>query len=68
MPVYNARTTVESSINSVLKQSYEDWELVVIDDCSQDDSLEVVRNIALRQPRIRLFSNSRNKGVSYSRN
>ena len=68
MPVYNAKATVAASISSVLRQSFEYWELIIIDDCSQDGSRKIVKSIARGQPRIRLFSNKSNKGTAYSRN
>lgn len=42
MPSYNSSKTIISSIQSVLAQKYEDWELLITDDCSSDDTLEII--------------------------
>lgn len=68
MPVYKARDFVEEAIRSVMAQSVTDWELLVIDDCSPDDSSEVVRALAETDGRIRLICNERNMGVARTRN
>lgn len=58
MPVYNCAGTVAESIASILNQSFQDWELVIYDDGSRDDTVEVVRKF--RDPRIRLIVGSEN--------
>lgn len=55
MPVYNAEKYVESAIISVIAQTYSNWELLVIDDCSIDDSLSVIKKYVEQDERIRLF-------------
>lgn len=67
VPVYNAEQTIEKCINSILVQSVEDFELILIDDGSADSSLLICQNYASRDSRIILFSQS-NKGVSSARN
>lgn len=67
MAAYNSERTIREAINSVLQQTYENWELIVIDDCSQDGTCFIVQEIANKNPRVRLVKNSVNKGVSYSR-
>ncbi len=66
MPAFNAERVIESTIGSVLTQSYEDWELLVIDDCSTDGTRDAVLNIG--DPRIKLLRNERNSGAALSRN
>ncbi len=61
MPVYNCRTTVAEAIASILNQSLEDWELVVFDDGSLDDTSNVVRRFV--DPRIRLIDGKTNRGL-----
>lgn len=66
MPVYNAEKYVEATIQNILKQSFSDFELIVIDDCGGDKSIEIVKKI--NDQRIKIISNSENKGIAYSRN
>jgi len=61
MPVYNCRTTVAEAIASILNQTLEDWELVVIDDGSRDGTPDVVRRFIDR--RIRLVEGETNRGL-----
>ena len=65
MAAYNAEKTISVAINSVLKQTYPNWELLVINDCSKDGTAEMVN--AFSDPRIRLLKNENNFGVSISR-
>lgn len=68
MPVYNSEKTIRYSIASVYAQSFKEWELIVINDCSNDKSCQVIKDMEATQSRIRLLSNESNKGVAYSRN
>ena len=63
---YNGRRYVGQAIESVLAQTYSDWEMIIVDDASTDDSPELIR--AYRDPRIRLVENARNGQVSYAHN
>ena len=65
MPVYNAGPFVGAAIESVLNQSHSNWELLIVNDGSTDQSDQVIRSYS--DGRIRLFSQS-NKGVSSARN
>ena len=65
MAAYNAEKTVEDAIKSVLEQTYVDWELLVINDCSKDHTAEAV--VSFTDPRIHLVNNEKNRGVSVSR-
>ena len=67
VPVYNAEQTIERCINSILKQTVEDFELILIDDGSADSSFSICQDSAQQDSRIILFSQS-NKGVSSARN
>ena len=64
MPAYNAEKTIKASIDSVRAQTYEDWELIIIDDASKDKTAESIPS----DPRIKIFKNDKNMGVSNSRN
>ncbi len=68
MPAYNAEKYIGSAIQSVLGQTWTDLELIVVDDCSQDATAEIVRRLAEEDERITLLQNARNYGVSASRN
>jgi hypothetical protein len=70
MPLYNGSSTVERAIRSVLSQNREDWELLVVDDCSTDDSRDVVKALVAAEGhnRIRLVLQERNGGPSAARN
>lgn len=67
MAAYNAERTIEQAIGSVLKQSYPNFELLVVNDGSRDNTAALVENFAARDRRVRLISNERNSGVSYTR-
>ena len=66
MPTYNVGPWVEEAVRSVLRQSYRDFELLVVDDASTDETLEVVRGID--DPRIRVASFPNNVGLSENLN
>lgn len=68
MPAYNSEKYIENSIRSVLKQSYRNFELIIIDDCSSDHTLDIVSNFAEQDERIKFFSNPINLGVAKTRN
>ena len=68
MPAYNAVTYIEEAVRSVMAQTYTDWELLVIDDGSADDTCGVVERLAAEDGRIRLLRNERNCGVAITRN
>ncbi len=67
MPVYNGSPFLERSINSVIKQSYTDWELILIDDNSKDNSIEIIDKF-LEHKKIKLFRNQINMGIAATRN
>jgi teichuronic acid biosynthesis glycosyltransferase TuaG len=67
MPAYNSVKYIEESINSVLRQSYTDWELIVVNDGSTDNTEEIVQKFIEIDNRIKLF-NKQNGGIASSRN
>ena len=67
IPAYNAAKYLPQVIQSVLNQSYKDWELLIIDDGSTDDTKEVVNGFCEADPRVKLISKE-NGGVSVARN
>ena len=68
MPAYNSGKTISESVNSIIAQTYEDWELIVIDDGSADETPEIISSFAKQDKRIRFLQNDKNSGVSYTRN
>lgn len=68
MPAYNASKTIHEAIESVIGQTYSDWELIVINDCSKDDTLDILKTYAKDDARIKIINNDVNSGVSISRN
>ncbi len=68
MPTYNAETFISESIHSVLSQTYTDWELLVIDDCSTDHTAAIVHEFIISHPNIRYHKNTNNLGAGGSRN
>ena len=66
MPVYDCVLYLEQSINSILKQTFEDFELIIIEDCSSDGTVDVLRKFV--DPRIKIINNQSNEGVSKSTN
>ena len=68
MPTYNCGLFIEESIRSVQSQTYQNWELIIVDDCSDDDTIKRVQGIRLNDCRIRLFRNKVNSGAAVSRN
>lgn len=67
MPSYNTSEYIGESIKSVQAQTYMDWELIIIDDCSTDKTMEVVERFR-EDSRILFFQNSKNIGAALSRN
>ena len=67
MAAYNAEKTIEQAINSVLSQTYPDFELLVVNDCSTDKTAMLAEAIVKKDDWVRLISNEKNSGVSYTR-
>ena len=67
MPSYNTGRFIAESIKSVLAQTYPDWELIIVDDCSTDNTDEVVQPF-LPDERIKYFKNEKNSGAALTRN
>lgn len=66
MPSYNTGAQIADTIRSVQAQTYQNWELIIVDDCSSDDTDAVVA--AFEDPRIRYLKNEKNSGAAVSRN
>lgn len=68
MPTYNSAKHVAKSIDSILNQTYKNWELVITDDCSTDNTISILNNFSIKEKRIKVFKLKENKGAGYSRN
>ena len=68
VPIYNSEKSICRCLDSILSQSFTDFELLLVDDCSTDKSGSICNEYARRDSRIIVYHNSINKGVSYSRN
>ena len=68
MPSGNCEKFLEETINSVINQTYHNWELLIVDDCSTDNSIEIIKSFIDKDDRIKLFENEKNSGAAASRN
>ena len=68
IPVFNCEKYLDICITSVLMQSYQDYEIICIDDKSTDDSLTILKKYAKNDNRIKILTNDVNKGPGYCRN
>ncbi len=67
-PAHNAENFLPETIDSVLDQTFRDWELIVVDDCSTDRTFEIASAYAAKDPRVRVLRNEVNSGVAATRN
>lgn len=67
MPSYNTANHISKSINSIIKQTYKNWELIIVDDCSIDNTDKIVAEF-LNDKRIKYLKNKKNFGAAVSRN
>ncbi len=68
MPAYNAERTISQAIHSVMDQTFQDWELIVVNDQSRDNTKNTILDLAKCDSRIRYIENEKNLGVSKTRN
>ncbi len=68
IPVYNSSPFLEHSVSTILEQLESDMELILIDDCSLDNSYEICKSLAKKDKRIKVLKNKVNKGICYTRN
>lgn len=66
MPVFNGGKFIRESIESVLSQTFTDFELIIVDDGSTDNTIDIIRSF--EDKRIRLLLNESNRGIGYTRN
>ena len=67
-PVYKCEEYIERTMNSVLTQTYSQWEMLLVDDCSPDRSAEIIRSYAERDSRFKYIKLEKNSGAAVARN
>ena len=69
MGVYNASRTIDKSIQSILCQSYREWVLLICDDGSEDNTVEILQRYKRMYPqKLQVYLNHENRGLTYSLN
>jgi len=68
VPVYNVEKYLEECVDSILKQSFSDFEIILVDDCSPDKSPEICDELALKDNRIKVVHKPQNEGLGFARN
>jgi glycosyltransferase involved in cell wall biosynthesis len=66
LPVHNAASYLRECLDSIVQQSFTNWELIAVDDGSEDNSIAILNSVS--DPRIRIFRNESNRGASFTRN
>ena len=67
IPNYNRANLIGETLDSIIQQTYENWECIIVDDCSTDDSLQLIEGITKGDPRIKIFLNNNNQGVGFTK-
>ena len=67
-PAYNAAAVLADTVECVLQQTYQNWEMIIVDDCSPDDTYKVACGLAEQDERIRVIRHEQNQGVAAARN
>jgi teichuronic acid biosynthesis glycosyltransferase TuaG len=68
IPVYNATRFLDETVKTIQNQTYTNWEAIFIDDCSTDNSEEIIKRYQLTDPRIKLYKNETNSYAAITRN
>ncbi len=68
LPVYNSSAYLKQALDSVLTQTYSNWELIAIDDASTDHSLNILNSYAKKSSKIKVFSHTPNQGIAHTLN
>lgn len=68
LPVYNSEKYLNNCIESIINQSYKNWELIIVDDCSTDSSSKILEYYSLKYPNVVVLRQNTNSGAGSSRN
>lgn len=68
LPVYNGEKYIKSTLNSIINQTYKNWELIIVDDCSTDCTSEIIKEYCGENNQVRYVRLEENKGVAFARN
>ncbi|MBO0442878.1 glycosyltransferase family 2 protein [Vagococcus fluvialis] len=68
MGTYNSEDRISRTIESIINQTYQNWELIIVNDCSTDETEEVLKRFARSDRRIKFLNNKTNKGLAYCLN
>ena len=67
MPIYNKANYLTQSIRSIQKQTMKNIEIIAVNDCSDDNTLKILIQMAKNDSRIKIINNDKNRGLLYSR-
>lgn len=67
-PLYNCSDFLDATLNSVLAQTYQNWEVIMVDDCSSDNSVLIAQEFVKEDHRIKLIQLEKNSGAAVARN
>ena len=67
VPVYNVSNYIEQCLNSLTNQTMKEIEIIVVDDCGTDDSIDKAEKLAKKDKRIKIVNNKKNQGLAKSR-
>lgn len=69
IPIYNVEKYIEECLSSVFAQDYDNYEIIIVDDCTTDKSVDICKELSSKRKRdIKLISHSYNRGISAARN
>ncbi len=68
IPCYNTAAYIEKCLDSILNQNLKDYEIILVDDCSSDDTVRIIESYQKNNTNIKLLTNKENKGAGYNRN
>ena len=67
-PAYNSGSYIRNTIESVISQTYQNWEMLIVDDCSTDSTIQIAEEYSKKDDRIKIIKHIKNQGVAAARN